>query len=119
MYTIMAKAEEVTQAMKTVQNHALRMYPLKKMALSSLSHTKGSLMCSTAEKSNVLLIYLKVMCDSRFNIHVFYYVFKLYISIFPVLTIRRYFKCNMFFSYNNFCGTLFRIAINLKLCFNV
>lgn len=28
MYTMMAKTEEVTQAMKTVQNHAARMYPL-------------------------------------------------------------------------------------------
>lgn len=27
MYTIMAKAEEVTQAMKSVQSHASRMYP--------------------------------------------------------------------------------------------
>lgn len=28
MYTMMAKAEEVTQAMKIVEGHAVRMYPL-------------------------------------------------------------------------------------------
>lgn len=29
MYTMMAKAEEVTQAMKIVEGHAVRMYPLR------------------------------------------------------------------------------------------
>lgn len=29
MYTIMAKAEEVTQAMKSMQAHATRMYPFQ------------------------------------------------------------------------------------------
>lgn len=61
MYTMMAKTEEVTQAMKSVQNHAVRMYPLKDSFLNGQVIINISILFSRP------LVYVLKQCNKLYN----------------------------------------------------